>query len=401
MTDRKLFLAKIIIGCCLLQSAVLGLFYNTFGIYTAAICNELNFLTAQFMVCWTLQGLVSAFLLPVAGKILNRYFIKKIVVLASVVLCAAQAMMFWYNHLWQFYVSGFLFGISGSILFSLPVPLVINSWFDEKQASIMLGIASASSGVSGVVFSKMIGYFIEQYSWRECCVLSAGVCLLMCMMAAVLLQDCDSYNVEKSDQNLSQKTNAGHLIKKLVKDPRFFFMVMIYLAGSSGVAFGNHISNHAMMIGFGIAISSTMNSSLMLGNLSGKLIAGFVSSKIGEMKTLYVLASICALGFSFLTGTRVNSILIGSCLAGISYSLITVITPMLVKRVFKGYNYIEVLSIFSMLDNLTRSLMSIFYGGILDWLGSYAVALYICIALLGLCLISALTLEKCFVKKNE
>ncbi len=391
---KKFFLIKIFVGCCLLQSAVLGLFYNTFGIYTAAICSELQLSTGQFIVCWTIQGLVAAFLLPLAGKIFDQYSIKKIILITAVILCAAQAAMSVYYFLWQFYLSGIAFGISGAFLFTLPIPLMINGWFDDKRAPVLLGIASSSSGIAGVLFSKVVGYIIEQYSWRVCCVVLAGLCFLMCTAASCLLEDYGNQKEDKEEANKKEHSNSRNLIYRLIKDPRFFLVIIIYLACSSSLAFGNHISNHAVSIGFSIAVASTMNSSLMFGNLSGKIIAGVMTSKLGVVKALCILAIACGSGFFLLTGVTENMILVGSCLSGISFSLITVITPVLVKNFFKEYNYTEVLAVFSMLDSLIRSVMSILYGSIFDWTGKYVLALHICMILLMLCLISVFVLKK-------
>ena len=96
MTQKKQKLHHawlILIACCMMQGAGLGLISNCAGVFYSPVCNELGFEMGQFTLYRTLFTVSQALMMPFVAKSFRKYDVRVIVSAAAVVMGGISIMM--------------------------------------------------------------------------------------------------------------------------------------------------------------------------------------------------------------------------------------------------------------------------------------------------------------------
>ena len=256
------------------------------------------------------------------------------------------------------YAAAILIGLGASGTMQLPITLVLNNWFVEKRG-LALGIAFSGSGVGGVVFTQLINFMIETYSWRT------------------------AYMV--------------------------LGIIILYFLGAAAIAFvmsavKGHIPAYMTDIGYTEQMAANILSLTVFTVIPAKPIFGVVFDKFGDKVGVAAsvgMMAIAAVLIIFTPWAFIFAILFGAIYGfGSAYS--TIGPAILIGDLFKGNkNFATIFSIASIGASLASAFGSPVYGAIYDNTGSYTGAWILSAVMLTLGMLLVIAAVKVVLKKQK
>ena len=168
----------ILIACCMMQGAGLGLISNCAGVFFSPVCNDLGFEMGKFTLFKTLSTVSQALALPYVAKLFKKNDVRFIVSGATVIMAGTSILQGMSDSLWQFYVLGVIQGCSSAFVGMIPAPILLGNWF-YKNTGTAIGISAAFSGLVGMCGSTVLGILIPSVGWRTSYILMGIVVMVL------------------------------------------------------------------------------------------------------------------------------------------------------------------------------------------------------------------------------
>lgn len=146
----------ILVSAMLLQAVVFGVATNMHTQFTSYVVAGENFSLATFSIMFTIGAVVSAVSQPIIGKTYNKYPIKLIFLIGTVVSMGGILFLSIASSYWMFYLGYTLAQVGIAAVSSLGAPMLINSWFGEKLRGRVLGLTFAGGSIGNIVIQSSI-----------------------------------------------------------------------------------------------------------------------------------------------------------------------------------------------------------------------------------------------------
>ncbi len=379
--DRFHYAWLILIGCCFLMAGAAGLLLGCAGVFFPPVCSELGFGVGELLIFFTILQIATMIMMPLVGKLLPKLNIRILLSVCFIVCNASVALMSQFTALWQWYIAGALMGLAGAFVFLVPATILINNWFQQK-AGFALGFAMAFSGVAGVIFNPIIAYFITTFGWRTAYLMVAGISALLVLPFTLFVfrfqpedMGLKPYGYEESTTEPPAAATAlpGVPADKAIKS--LSFVMMFLLAGFIALptGFNMHMPTFADSIGMTTAFGASMVSAIMIGNVSSKLLIGWMNDIIGIFKVTLISVMIAAAVFIGLVFFQHSpAILLALCVfLGITNGMTSVGIPLLVRSLFGSRDYTAIFSYINIGLCLVNAFGVTIIGFMYDHGGSY------------------------------
>lgn len=379
----------ILASCCAIMMVGVGIFNSCAGVYFAPVSKELGVGIGQISVYITIQSLVSMVILPFTGKLFNKFDILILLTSAFVLLAVAFGCMSLANSVIVFYVCSALIGIACAFIIYMPVPILINSWF-QKKSGLAMGIATSFAGVGAAVFTPIANALVQNLGWRLAYVALAAigaVLILPFTIFVVRTKPADKglapYGAE---ENASSKANVtvleGVATSTALKSVSFWVLAVFAALVIMGSGITTHVPGIAGSFGFSPAMGATAGSALAIGVIAGKLLIGPMSDKFGPTKAVWVnlLAGVVGLFLILFNGGSFVQMLLGSGMLGMATCTGTIAPALITKAAFGTKDYNVIYSYISTVSSLAGAVSISLFGFIYDATNSYIPVLYILVA---------------------
>ena len=148
------------------EFVAVGFFFYSFGVYFKAIEAELAGSRLGVSLGMMATSAVGAILAPFVGRALDRYPIKRIMLIGAVALSFAFALLSRVNTIWQFYlVLGTFVAFGMSMMGGLATAKLVANWFHARRGTA-LGIVNdlLHDDIPAGKFVKLLGklYKVEK-----------------------------------------------------------------------------------------------------------------------------------------------------------------------------------------------------------------------------------------------
>jgi MFS family permease len=164
--------------------------FASLGLFMVPLGDEFGWDRAQISLALTVFTVALALSLPIAGRGVDRWGSRRILV-PSIVACGVglAAIPLLATHLWSLLVIFALIGSLGAGANSLPYMLTISNWFDRRRG-LAIGVAMAGAGAGYAYVPPLVQYMIDGYGWRSGYFVLAGITLLIGVpLIALFLQE--------------------------------------------------------------------------------------------------------------------------------------------------------------------------------------------------------------------
>lgn len=400
MKTGKLHYAWIIlIACCLLQVAGIGVMSNTSASFITAVCSDRNLefvegayktaydtkydelvaggaqtsqaeeqaaayaekqyitnATPNFAMYMVLQGIVTGLTIFFVNKILKKFDIRAILLVGTIVTVGTFALMSTFTQLWQWYAAGIVLGISTAIIWFLPAPVMIGNWF-RKHLGLAMGISTASAYIAGMAVNPIIAkVFVKNWGWSGSYIAIAAISLVISLCVIFLCRmkpedkglaplGADDAEVLKAlaAKNSPAAAGAGMDSKKAFRSSAFIMIVVAASLVAYNATHMNVAGNFGAAIGLG-ANASYIVSAILLGGIVFRLLYGLLNDKIGLKKTIGIGVFVEIAGFLGLIVADKNIdakavAFIGAFMIGSMAAISGTLMPILVRQTFGGKNF--------------------------------------------------------------
>ncbi len=392
----------IAVCCALLQAFGMGLILNCGSLFYVYICDDLGFLRADISTYMTGYFVGTTIGTPLAGWILSKFDIRRVMGGAICVLAFSVGIMSAYSEIWQWQLSGFLVGFFGACIFVLPSASMVGNWFVKKRGTIY-GIVMACSSISAAVFAQVINAIIMAYGWR-CGYLFVGLASF-----AVIFPCCFLFRYKPSDvgakpygdgevsREVSAKQKRGVSMKVAVASVSFWCLLLF--AGIASFCHGGveqHIPGYMVQLGLGTAFGATVISAQSAGSVMDKLIMGWLNDRIGVRQTTIVELVVIIVGLLGFIFTRNPVLLVLSAIAfGAQDSLMSVSLPLLIREIFGNKYYTRIHGWIRAGVGTLGTFSGVFVGWVYDVTGTFEPAFAVLIALFLVAMLCVLLAYLC------
>lgn len=386
----------------------LGLVSNTIGVYYTPVSEDLGILTGTFSMNATMTMLFSAFGSLLAPRLLERFGWKRTIGLGALLSALGIIGMGFTRSVLIFNILGAIRGLGLAFSSMVPVAALISNWF-ERMNGVALSIASASGGVISVILSPVLQRLIQNIGWEKTFVVN-GLLILIFFIPAIFIP----YEFKPESEGLlpygAKKTKKKIDPKVVLQEPvrtkdymgiTFIALLIVTFLQTFAVGLVQHLPAYSMSVGATPEVASFTLSAAMFGSVTTKLIIGYLSDRIGVVKSMLIFGTINIFALVLLGNWGGNTGLVGSSLiygtayfGGVAHVLMT--SEMYGARI-GSYVNAPIVFVASIAGAMGNVLIGYFY----DFTGSYVPMFFVIIGVQVTAMIALLVAQRHAPKKPK
>lgn len=333
-TDKKRWLILVSICVILLCTGsiyVWSVFASSMTEYFNNVLG-LNLTSGDLVIVYTVANSLSPISMISGGWINDRLGPKKVVLLGAVMYGGGMIASGFATGVTYLIVSyGLITGLGIGLIYGTAISTAVK-YFPDKRGLIG-GITTAVYGMSSVVLPPIVTFIVGKADATVAFKILGVVFLAAIIICALILEPCpEGYVPEGYVPAVNRAGGKDMEWKAMIKTPVFYVMMLLLMSGAfSGMMITSQTSAVAQnMIGMTAAAASTAVSVLALFNAGGRVVAGYVSDKIGRINTLTITCAISIIGLMslYLSGNGTTfSFYLGISIVGLCFGAIMGVFP--------------------------------------------------------------------------
>ena len=305
-SEKKLFYGWFIVGAAfLVLFAINGGIINTFGVFLKPVSEDMGWTRTLFTGILGLGALGMALGSPFAGKVIDKFGVRKTMAFGVVLCGAGLALTGGATEMWHFIVLFFIVGIGFSASSMLPASVVIANWFNLRRG-VAMGIAFMGTSFGGAIMNPVNTRLVLTYGWRTSYVI-IGLGVMIISVPLILL----FIRTRPSDMGLlpdgeapSQKEpeiSTGHTLSDAIRTSAFWLIsINMFLTNFMANGVINHGIPHLTDIGHSPTFAGRVTGLSMLAMTLGKVSLGLCADRWGARPTFALSAVMTAVGVGIL-----------------------------------------------------------------------------------------------------
>ena len=383
---------RVFYGWWIVFTAALGLCFGgppivvfSFGVFFKSLVRDFHASRAAISFAFTLHNLASALLAPLAGRLIDRFGARRVILIATtllaIILLSAGTLG---ASIWQFYFFYAALGVIGSTTSPVPYGVTVSHWFNRHRG-LALGFMMMGIGL-GAIFAPLLAQrLVALFGWRIAYMVFGFIVLLIPLpvVAALiendpaergLLPDGDESRQQASEQHAE---NQGLTWHEIWHSPTFWLLVFaFFLTGASVHAGVLHMPALLSDRGLSSRRAALASSVIGIALLIGRLTSGYLLDRFFAPRVAMSFFGLSATGMAILwAGSTGNFALAASFLVGLGMGAETDIIAYLISRYFGlrafGTAFGHAFGAFVLAGAIGTLLM----GAGFDWTHSYTLPL--------------------------
>jgi MFS family permease len=379
------------VASCFVLLGSIAMITSSYGVVIVPLGEEFKPSRMVMMLGITVVSVTSALLAPPIGSMMDRFSIRRLMLLGAVMMAIGYAALSLVTSFLQvLIIFGLLIAPANVLMGPVAATVLLSRWF-EKRRGRAIGIAIAGVGIGGVFFPPFIQWLLDSYHWRDAFRLLAGFLALLIIPAAVLVVNAPADrnlhpDGEAVESELARSgAQASHSsTREILRDPTFWLISFLFAIVLSGMI-GMVTNLPSLAIDHGIAASEA---ALLISIFSG---AGFFAklafAAIADHLSLRTLTMLGFAGFAAGMGCLTQShvgywvMALGAGLIGLFGGLVVPLKSLLAARVFGQQVVGRAMGLMSTVTLAISIATPPAFGLAFDLTGSYTIVIAIFAAL--------------------
>lgn len=383
-TKNKARYWLVVLGACLLMVGV-SLGTTCLSFFVTPVTEALGYQRGAFTLYVSLITLTSVITMPMLGKMIIQYGVRKIVLIGGIWSAVGFAWLSFSKSLISFYLAGAFMGLIFFGCTTLAAVIIVNMWFLAKKGTVM-GIVMACSGIGGAVFGMFLPGFINNYGWENGYMLLAG-CILVCTVPVALfllknspqevgLMPYGYSEVNKAERNVPSGKISGVPYKKALKTNQLYVFYLALVLLSMVLAVLQHLPAHFVANGLSPVQAGSLMSILMMALIFAKILLGIMNDRLGTILTFGIVAAVYLVSLFLLPIASYGILVISMILMSMGNGSMTVLPPLMTAQIFGQKDYAGIWAIFATAGSVGMTIGTPLWGVIFDRTGSYLAGIY-------------------------
>jgi MFS family permease len=310
---------------------------------------------------------------------------------------------------WQLYIFyGFFIGagFGGAVI---PLASTISRWFVLRRG-LMTGIVVSGIGCGTIIMPILARIFISTYDWRRSFIIFGIIAIIVIIPAAFFLKrdpvkiGQKPYGQEKAPSiDGKEVLETGLKLRQAIMTSRFWLVFIIFIFfGFFVQSIMVHLVPYARAIGIDPGSAAVILSFIGIGSISGRIIMGTISDRIGVKNTLSIALGILVLAFFWLqTAETIWMLYLFSLLFGFAYGAMISLQTLLVVKMFGLISLGTITGVIVFAYTVGGSIGPAVTGYIYDITQSYRLAFIVYTALVAIGLVLSFFIRKPVKKEPQ
>lgn len=353
------------------QAIVFGLTYYCFTFWVAPWMTEFQTSRSTILSILVFMQVAIGLLSPFAGKALDRFSIRFLVILGILCYALALALIAFAQSLWVIMLLYVIFIVAGNLLAgAMAAQTLATRWFANNRGTA-IGLVSVGTSFGGFILPPIVTWLMLSYGWRDTHLILAGamVVLLVPLVWRVVRNSPDALGLAPQITNRQEKaTHSAFPIwtTKMVLRQRAFWIAicgLLPIAITFG-AFGQNLASLAIDLQIAPQDTALLVSFMALGMIAGKLFFGRMSDHLDHRYLLWLagLAWMLCLSTLLLTTPGFSLMLGISALGGFASGSVLPLMGIIVSSHFGAASFGHVVGLLTLFLSL---------GAVAPWLAGY------------------------------
>ena len=337
--------------------------------FVAPVCDDLSFGRGGFTLYYSLMVATGAVSASILGAHMNKKGVRGVVLVSGVWCCLTLMGLSISSALWMFYAFGAAMGFFGSTCIYLAANVIVQQSYAGQNASAVLGLVMAGSGIGGVIWSNVVPRILESLGWRTSYRV-LGICwLVLAVIATVILGNQKLTGAFGHGKSLE----GGVSQKDALKSAKFYLAVMVMCSLTIASCISQQLPSVLSGLGHDGNQISVMLSVMTAFVAVGTIAEGIICGRLGILKTMILVLILYALAFLLLLMNKGVYVAL-VCLA-FGGGAIGTLMPVVVRFLFGGREYAAIWSVVITCSSVASFLATPVWGMVYDLFGTYAPAL--------------------------
>jgi MFS family permease len=401
MKETRFNYGWVIVGVSFVMLALTGGIWYSFSVFFVAVLNDFGWSRSLGAGAFSLFLILQSFGVFVVGNMIDRFGIKKVVLVGSLLLATGLALCSTVHVWWEFYLFfGVITALGVSATGWVPNTTIVQQWFKEKRG-LAMGIICAGIGVGILICVPAAQYLINRVGWRMtyltlAIILPAAIAAMAVFFvkrSPVLIPSGPSGRnqpvhclVPNEPSSLDEGWGSrSWTLKQAVRTRPFQLLTTSVFSGTfASQAILAHQVAFFTDQGLSNLFASYVVGIIGLVSIGAKIFWGILSDKIGREKT-YTLGILCGVsGMALLILFHVLPApwvpYSSAFLFSMGYSVTTTLPPVMAADFFEGKSFGAIFGTLMMFNGIGGALGAWFAGFIYDHTGTYLLVFVLTMA---------------------
>jgi MFS family permease len=326
--------------------------------------SEFNVSRTSVSALFSVSGLLFYLAGPIAGHLGDRFGPRPMVALGALLLAASLGSTALISGIWEGYLAYSIGTAAGLACAYTPSLAIVGGWFVRRR-NVALGIAATGTGCGTLVLPPLAAALITAYGWRPACIILAGICGLMLLIAAALV----------SPPPLGGR--ATHRLGKSVRSAPFLLLYVSWVMATTGlyVAF-LFLPVFARQHGAEPVAAASLVSVIGGVSIAGRMGMGALGRWISTLR-LYQI-SVFAMAGSYLLWLSAASyagLVVFAVIFGLGYGVRIALTPVVLIEFFGLAKLGSLLGMFFTASGIAAFVGPLLASAIVDATGGFAAGI--------------------------
>ena len=368
----------------LIQAVGIGIAIYCFATFSLPWLDEFGASRRDIMLTTFWLQLATGAISPFIGYAIDKYPIRRIVLIGLVFLLLSVWLASLASELWQIWlVYASVLPLASTLLGSLAGQTVIVRAFTEKRG-VAFGISALGTNFGGLVFPLLAAMWIQDFGWREA-LLYLGLFAALIVLPLTLLvfkrkEIEDAVNLPAINTMVEDDLTTREIVRTL----RFWIPVVgvVPLSMSfSGIQFNLGGLVRDLGVANDIEITSQLTGVMVICMMLGKLFYGGMGDRVNHRILFWVANSLTAIAlFLVMMSSSESSLTLGIVFLGLGTGGILPLLALTISSRFPMASFARVMGL-SAITIPFGAMSPVLAGWAYDSFGTYN---YLFIALMGI-----------------
>jgi MFS family permease len=300
---------------------------STFAVFYVALLGEFAWRRGEAALGYSLSWLLLLIFSPLAGSLYDRWGARLLVPVGGLLLGAALALTGLVTSLWQYYLAFGVLAGAGIACIQIPAAAIVGRWFVRSRGAAM-GVISAGSSASAIVFYPVNTYLIDAFGWRTAlAIFGLLIAVVTIPLAACLYREPATSPDGRREATVRRNPGvaAEWTLGTALRSIRFWAVFSMWGFGVIGYQIvTTHQVAHALERGFSAVTVGWVFGLGAVCTVAGNVIGGSLSDRWGR-EGVFALGSVIGIAgigcLGWLSGPQDFVLLLGYVVSGVGFGM--------------------------------------------------------------------------------